>query len=124
MTSETAARCNIGAAEVARRRRIAIALSVVTVAVAVVLLGLAVPHLVRAILWAPAAAAAVTWLQVVNRFCVRFGAAGVENFGPLGAERPVSAQDLAADRRRAVRMVAQGVLAGLVATVAYVALPL
>ena len=117
------ARCNIGPAEIARRRRVAVVLTIMTAGLAVALVAMAAPHLVRAVIWAPAAAAGVTWLQVTNRFCVRFGAAGVENFGPLGAERPVSPAHQAADRRRAAILVGQGVLAGLLATLAFVNLP-
>jgi hypothetical protein len=116
--------CNIGPAEIARRRRGAIALTIATLVVAAALFALAAPHVARAVLWPVAAAAGVTWLQVIHRFCVRFGALGVENFGPLGAERPVAREQLGADRRRALRLVGEGMLAGLLVTVAFMALPL
>jgi hypothetical protein len=116
--------CNIGEAEVARRRRMAIALTVAGVVLAVGLLVLGVPHLARLLLFPVTAAAGVTWLQVTNRFCVAFGAAGLENFGPLGAERRVAEDQAAADRRRALQLILEGVLAGLAVTLALVALPL
>lgn len=115
--------CNIGAAEIDRRRRMAIALTAVGVIVAAGLVIAAAPQLARLALFPIAAAAGVTWLQVTNRFCVAFGAAGLENFGPLGAERRVAAEQAAADRRRALRLTAEGVLAGLVVTLAFVLLP-
>ncbi|HYL40046.1 MAG TPA: hypothetical protein VET90_01945 [Candidatus Binatus sp.] len=117
-------RCNIGEAEIARRRRTAVVLSGVTAAVAVALVGLSVPHLARLALWPFAAAAGVTWLQVTNRFCVAFGAAGLENFGPLGAEHRVAVELAAADRRRAMRLTLEGAFAGLLVTLLLVVLPL
>ncbi len=117
-------RCNIGEAEIARRRRMAVALTVVGVVLAAALVALAVPHLARLVLFPVAAAAGVTWLQVNQRFCVAFGAAGLENFGPLGSEHRVADEQVAADRRRALGLILEGVLAGLVVTIVLVALPL
>jgi hypothetical protein len=116
-------RCNIGSAEIARRRRIAIVLSAATLLLAAALLASGATHVVRLGLWPFAAGAAVTWLQVVRRFCVRFGAMGVENFGRLGEEHEVDRTIRAADARRAAAMIAEGALIGLVATLAIVALP-
>ncbi len=118
------ATCNIGVAEVDQRRRMAIGLTVAVVALAIALLALGVPHIVRLALWPFAAAAAVTWLQVTERFCVAFGAAGLENFGPLGSEHRVAAEQAAADRRRALRLTLEGALAGAVAVAAFAILPL
>jgi hypothetical protein len=121
--ADTGIRCNIGPAEIARRRRVAVASTVVTALVAVAQVLASVPLLGRALLWPFAAGSAVAWLQVTERFCVRFGALGLENFGALGAERQVARDQLAADRRRAARLIGQGVLAGLIATVAFILLP-
>ena len=119
-----AERCNIGPAEIARRRRIAIVLSVASIALAVALVASGVPHLFRALLWPVAAGAAVSWFQVRRRFCIRFGAAGVENLGPIGSTTPVDRPLAEQDRRRANQLLTEGVLAGLLAAVALVNLPL
>ncbi len=124
LDSRPAASCNIGPAEIARRRRFAILASVATAALAVALVWLAVPHPARAVLLPIAAGAAVAWLQVTERFCVRFGATGVENFGPLGGEHRVADGQADADRRRAGRLIAEGLLAALIATLAFVLLPI
>ena len=92
-------RCNIGPAEVARRRRSAIAFSILAAIIAVALLALHVPTAGRLAIFPFAAAAAVTWLQVVHRFCVGFAALGLENFGALGEEEKVDPALRAADRR-------------------------
>jgi hypothetical protein len=117
-------RCNIGPAEIRRRRGIALALTVATMLVAAALLALGAPHLARLAVWPLAAAAGVTWLQVVRRFCVRFGVGGLENFGAVGEGRQVARHQLEADRRRAIQLIAEGVLAGLLVTVAFASLPI
>jgi hypothetical protein len=117
-------RCNIGPAEIRRRRRIALALSVATLTIAAALVALGAPHLTRIAIWPLAAASGVTWLQVIQQFCVRFGLGGQENFGAIGQERQVAPRQLDADRRRAVRLIAEGILAGLLVTLAFVSLPI
>jgi hypothetical protein len=125
MTVETSIepRCNIGPDELARRRRSAIPMTVLTAAVAAALLATHAPVPVRFLLWPVATGAAIGWLQVVHRFCVAFGALGLENFGRLGGQVHVDPRLVAADRRRAAILVGQGVLVGLLATLAFVALP-
>jgi len=117
-------RCNIGPAEIRRRRGIAVAPTVATMLVAAALLALGAPHLARLAVCPLPAAAGVTWLQVVRRFCVRFGVGGLENFGAVGEERQVARHQLEADRRRAIQLIAEGVLAGLLVTVAFASLPI
>ena len=119
-----AERCNIGPAEIERRRGLAIVLTAVSLALAVVLVAMGVSHIARIALWPFAAATVVTWLQVIRRFCVRFGALGVENFGTLGRTAPVDERARSADRRRALELVAQGAVFGLAATVTFVVLPI
>jgi hypothetical protein len=117
------ARCNIGPEEVARRRRGAIVATIVTIALAALLVAVGAPRVDRLVLWPFASAAGVTWLQVIHRFCVRFGAFGVENYGPLGAHVPVDPAVRAADRRQATRLILEGSFVGLLATLALVLLP-
>jgi len=117
-------RCNIGPAELARRRRSAYAGTAVTVVVLAGLLVAGAPGPVRLlVLWPIAAGAAVAWLQVTRRFCVAFGALGLENFGRLGAQVPVDAAQRAADRRQALRTIAEAVAIGLALAVVVAALP-
>ena len=113
-------RCNIGPAEIARRRRAAIAQSVVTAALVVGLLLIGAPPLVRLLVALPLAASLVTWEQVRRRFCVAFGFAGLLNFGPTGTVSTVG-DDAArsADRRAALRIVAGASALAAVAAVAF-----
>jgi len=98
-------------------------LSVTVAIVAALLLGSHASPLVRFLLWPLATAASVTWLQVIHRFCVAFGALGIENFGRLGDEARVDPGQRAIDRRRAVQVTLEGALIGLVVTIAIAAIP-
>lgn len=111
-------RCNIGPAETARRRRSAIVFTVVAAIVAVALVAFDVPPAGRLVMFPFATGAAINWLQVVHRFCVAFGAVGIENFGPIGSEVHVDPAQQAADRRRVAQLVLEGSLIGAVTTLA------
>ena len=98
----------------------------ITVATGLLVVGLlaaGVPATARLALWPFASAAAVTWLQVVRRFCVRFGSLGVENFGPIGPMAPVDPRNRTADRRQAIGMILEGAVIGLGVTLLFVLLP-
>jgi len=118
-----APRCNIGPEEIARRRRSAIVGTALTAVVAVALVAVHAPALSRLLIWPFAAGTAVSWLQVVHRFCVAFGALGLENFGRLGQEVHVDERQRALDRRRAFQLILEGALIGLVVALLLVAIP-
>ena len=116
-------RCNIGPAEIARRRRSAILFTVVAAAVAVALVAFNVPPAGRLVMFLFATGAAINWLQVVHRFCVAFGALGIENFGGHGEEIKVDQAQRAADRRRVAQLVFEGSLVGAFVTLVLVLAP-
>jgi hypothetical protein len=60
---------------------------------------------------------------VVHRFCVAFGALGLENFGRLGDEVHIDGRQRATDRRRALQLILEGSLIGLVVALLLVAIP-
>jgi hypothetical protein len=117
--------CNIGPAEIARRRRLAYLGAVVTAALIVGLLAIQAPPLVRLVLVGGAAfGTAVDYLQVRLRFCVAFASRAVFNFGPLGVVRAVTGSAARArDRAQAARMVVAGGLVGLLVGLAAALLP-
>jgi hypothetical protein len=117
-------RCNIGPAELARRRRSAILFSFLAAAVAFGLLALEVPAPARLAFFPFAAGAAVSWAQVFHRFCVAFGAIGIENFGSIGEQQPVDPRQRVEDRRRVAQLVLEGCAAGAALTLVLVVLPL
>ena len=116
--------CNIGPAEIARRRR---AGHVGLGAALVLLTGLVAsgaPHRTRLLVALPVATAASGYLQARLRFCAGFGARGIYNFGPLGETHGV--EDAAArrrDRARATQIGAASAAIGIAAGVAAVLLP-
>ena len=116
-------RCNIGPAEVERRRRSAIVITALAALVAVGLFALHAPTPARLALFPLATAAAVTWLQVVHRFCVAFAALGIQNFNNLGEEEKIDPALRALDRRRLAQLILEGSALGAAATLVFVILP-
>jgi hypothetical protein len=115
--------CNIGPAEITRRRRVGHAGVIATVALAAALLALDAAPAWRLLLALPASLAAAGYLQAWLRFCADFGWRGVYNFGALGRQEQVGGdQARAQDRRRALLVGAASVAIGL--AVALLSLPL
>jgi hypothetical protein len=112
--------CNIGLAEIARRRRAGHVGLAVTVAVLAGLIALHVPPLARLIVALPAAGAASGYLQAQLHFCAGFGSRGVFNFGQLGqvfevADPAARARDRARSMQIGLASVAIGVAVGVLA---------
>lgn len=74
--------CNIGPAEIAKRRRAGWKGAVATVAVWAVLAAIDAPPAVRLLTFIPAVMAAAGFLQAAMHFCAYFGFASLLNFGP------------------------------------------
>jgi hypothetical protein len=116
--------CNIGPAEIARRRRLGLIELAAAIILAAALLGIGAPIWARLAVWPILAGAFTTLEQVRRRFCVAFGIAGVRNFGPLG--KPQRVEDVrarAADRRSAIILATYCSLAAAAMTAAFVSLP-
>jgi hypothetical protein len=116
--------CNIGPAEIARRRQAGVAGIGLAVLVAVALVALDAPAWTRLAVFPPLAGGLISLEQVRRRFCVAFAFAGVRDAGVLGRPQAVTDDaDRAADRRTALRMVASMSAIAAVITVAFVLLP-
>jgi hypothetical protein len=117
--------CNIGPAEIARRRRAGHLGLAATLLVLVALVLLDAPPITRLVLALPAAAAAAGYLQAWLKFCVAFGARGIFNFGPLGrSEEVVDVAARAKDRARASQIGLASLAVGALVGIAAVLLPL
>ena len=117
--------CNIGPAEVARRRRAGHVGSLAAVILLAVLVALGAPPPVRLLVGLPAAGAASGYLQAWLRFCSGFGSRGVFNFGQLGQTQQVQDPDARArDRAKAYQIGLASVGIGLAIGVVAVLLPL
>ncbi len=116
--------CNIGPAEIARRRMTGHVGVLATVTILAALVLLDAPPLTRLILIVPATLAASGYLQAALKFCAGFGSRGVFNFGPLGEMLEVgSAENRARDRRRSWQIGLGGLAIGIVVGLLAVVLP-
>jgi hypothetical protein len=114
--------CNIGPAEIARRRRAGHVGALVTYIVLAVLIAVHAPPLARLVLALPAAGAASGYLQAWLRFCAGFGSRGIFNFGRLGEMSAVvdpvaRARDRAMATRIGLASLAVGVTVAMAAVV-------
>jgi hypothetical protein len=116
--------CNIGPAEIARRRQGGHVLLAASVGLFAGLLLIDAPAPARLLVALPAAASASSYLQARFHFCAGFGSRGIYNFGDVGpvtqVEDPVA---LAQDRRRAHQIGLAGAAIGLAVGVLAAALP-
>lgn len=118
-------RCNIGPAEIGRRRMVGhVGLAATIIGFA--LLGLLpISALWRLLLFFPASVSASGYLQAALHFCAGFGSRGIFNFGPLGEQRAVvDAEALRQDRRTSARISLASGLIGVVVAVVAVLLPI
>jgi hypothetical protein len=117
--------CNIGPAEIARRRRAGHTGLIATIAAFIVLIVIGAPDWTRFLVAIPAVGAAAGYLQARLKFCAGFGAAGVFNFGRLGpTEQVQSMEDRRRDRARALQIGAASGVIGIAAGLIAVAIPI
>ena len=94
--------CNIGPAEIARRRRAGHTGLIATIVLFAILVAVGAPPIARLLLVIPVAVSASGYLQAYLKFCAGFGAAGVYNFGDLGPrEKVADAAATSLDRAKA-----------------------
>ncbi len=116
--------CNIGPAEIARRRRSGHVGLIATVALLAVLVIVDVHPLARLAVIVPAAISASGYLQARLKFCAGYGQLGVFNVGPLGERTAITDPDaLARDRRRARQISLTSFAIGIAIGVVAVLLP-
>jgi len=116
--------CNIGQAEIARRRQAGHVGVVVTVLVFGALMALGSPPLLRLVVALPAAVAASGYLQAWLKFCAAFGSRGIFNFGALGQiGQVVDADSRRRDRWRANQIGLASLATGLAIAIAAVLVP-
>jgi hypothetical protein len=117
--------CNIGPAEITRRRRFGHLGLAVTVVLLAALVAVHVPPLVRFVVALPAAGSGSGYLQAVLHFCAGFGSRGVFNFGDVGTVVEVEDPTARArDRARSTQIGLMSLAAGIVVGIVAVLLPL
>jgi hypothetical protein len=116
--------CNIGPAEIARRRRSGHIGAIAAVILFAVLVAIDAPPLARLLVAAPAVIAASGYLQAWLKFCAGFGSVGVFNFDDVGTTETVAdAAAKRADRRRALQISAAAFAIGIACGIVAVLLP-
>jgi hypothetical protein len=116
--------CNIGPAEIARRRLFGHVALVVSLVLLALLIALHVTPLARMLVALPVAGAATGYIQARLRFCAAYGSRGVYNFGEPGKVNPVmDAAARARDRARSMRISLAAALIGTAAGIVAVLLP-
>ena len=116
--------CNIGPAEISRRRRTGHAGTIATIGLFIVLVVMGVPPAWRLLLALPAALGAVGYLQARRHFCAGFAIQGVFNLGELGAQTTVADPEATRrDRSAARRLLGEAALIGLLVGVVAALLP-
>ena len=117
--------CNIGPAEIARRRRAGLLGAAVAIGLLLVLVAIHAPAPFRLLVFLPAAGAASGYLQAIFRFCAGFGARGVFNFGDVGRTDEVTDPDAhARDRAMAARIGVASAVVGVVIAIVALLLPI
>jgi hypothetical protein len=117
--------CNIGPAEITRRRRSGHVGLVVSIVLLAALVAVGAPHWTRLLLIPTAAVSAAGYLQAWFHFCAGFGSQGVYNFGPTGTiARVADADARARDRRRSFEIGLASLAIGLFVGVAAALLPI
>ena len=103
--------CNIGPAEIARRRMAGHVGLIATLVLLAFLIVIGAPPVTRLLLVLPAAVSASGYLQARLKFCAGFGSRGIFNFGSVGETVTVAdAEAKAMDRRRS-RQISMGAFA-------------
>lgn len=116
--------CNIGPAEIARRRRAGHVGAVATIGLFAALVAVDAPPLARLTIALPAAAAASGYLQAWFKFCAGFGSRGTFNFGPLGRiEEVTDPEARARDRAKATQIGLASLGIGVAVAVVAVVMP-
>jgi hypothetical protein len=118
--------CNIGRAEIAKRKQAGWIGAIVTIAVWFILFAVRVPAAWQLLLFIPASMAASGFLQAYMHFCAGFGSRGLFNFGPKAGktETVMQAEFRAKDRKKALQILALSLIIGVVvAIIAYFVQP-
>jgi hypothetical protein len=105
--------CNIGPAEIRRRRTSGYGGAVVAAGVLAATVLTGAPKPLRLLTILPAAAAASGFIQAATHFCAGFGMRGLVNFGDTGSTDTIEqAEFRAEDRAKAKRILAQSLAIG------------
>ena len=117
MSEYLAGACNIGPAEIKRRRQGALIGAILFAFTTLLFVITNAPTSTRLLIFIPALLFTVGIIQSRRKFCVAYGFLGVFSFEKSGATRKITMnQDLKADRKYATKLLLQSVLTAAVLT--------
>lgn len=117
MSEYIAGSCNIGPAEIKRRRQGALIGAILFAFTTLLFVLTNAPTSTRLLVFIPALLFTVGIIQSRRKFCVAYGFLGVFSFEKLGATRKITInQDLKADRKYAIKLLLQSVFTAAVLT--------
>lgn len=117
MSEYMAGACNIGPAEIKRRRQGALIGAILFAFTTLLFVLTEAPTSTRLLVFVPALLFTVGIIQSRRKFCVAYGFMGVFSFEKLGATKKIAInQDLKADRKYAIKLLLQSVLSAAVLT--------
>lgn len=117
MSEYLAGACNIGPAEIKRRRQGALIGAILFAFTTLLFVITNAPTSTRLLIFIPALLFTVGIIQSRRKFCVAYGFLGVFSFEKLGATRKITMnQDLKADRKYATKLLLQSVFTAAVLT--------
>ena len=109
--------CNIGPAEIKRRKQGAYLGGALYLIVSISLIASDASKSARLWVFLPAALFAVGYIQSKRKFCVAYGFLGIFNFEKLGHTTRIKVnQDLKADRKYAIKLSVQALLIAITLT--------
>jgi len=117
--------CNLGKSEIRRRQFVALLGLFLTGSTLAGLIGTDSPSSARWGLFVPLMVFSVGFIQSRRKFCLAYGFMGTFNLGKLGdLSRVQSPEDRKADRKTALKILAQSALLAIFLTTGLVLLPL
>lgn len=106
--------CNIGPAEIARRRRAGYLGVAAAIVLAAILVVIDAPGVTRLLIALPLAVGFSGFIQARLRFCANYGWRGLRNLGDIGEiQRVDDAASHAVDRRRSLEIFGAAALGGI-----------
>ena len=109
--------CNIGPAEIKRRKQGAYLGGALYLVVAILLIATNASSTTRLWVFLPAVLFAIGYIQSKRKFCVAYGFLGIFNFDKLGSTTKIKLnQDLKTDRKYAIKLMVQALLLAIVLT--------
>jgi hypothetical protein len=123
--SYVAGSCNIGKGEIRRRQVVALIGLALSLSTFLGFIATSASTSARISIFIPFAVTFIGWVQSRKKFCLAYGFMGTFNFGKLGdLSRVADKASKAADRKTAIKILAEALLYAAIATAVVAVIPL